>query len=108
MPWFLMHFDHHARYMEMNILHAATKRPVHPVFHKTNVMEYLPRNSTATGFFNYTWDGTRLHSNGGKGKTMEVPNGDYVLEIRVLKALGDKNNPAHWEVWMSPVISIQR
>jgi len=31
-----------------------------------------------------------------------------VLEIRVLKALGDKNNPAHWEVWMSPVISIQR
>lgn len=107
-PWFLLHFDHHASYMEMNILHAATKRPVHPVFHKTNVMEHLPRNSTATGFFNFSWDGTRIHSNGGKGKTMVVPNGDYILELRVLKALGDKNNPAHWEVWMSPVINIQR
>jgi minor extracellular serine protease Vpr len=108
MPYFLAHFDHHARYMEMNILHAATMQPVHPVFHKTNVEDYLPRNSTTTGFFAFAWDGTRIHSNGGKGKTKVVPNGDYVLQLRVLKALGDTNNPAHWETWNSPVITIAR
>ncbi|MCF4008440.1 Fn3-like domain-containing protein [Rheinheimera sp. UJ63] len=107
-PWFLLHFDHHARYMEMNILHAASMQPVHPVFHKTNVSDYLPRNSTTTGFYSFSWDGSRIHSNGGKGKTKEVPNGDYVIQIKVLKALGDKNNPAHWETWISPVITIAR
>ncbi|HSG52631.1 MAG TPA: S8 family serine peptidase [Rheinheimera sp.] len=108
MPYFLAHFDHHARYMEMNILHAANMQPVHPVFHKTNVEDYLPRNSTTTGFFSFAWDGTRIHSNGGKGKTKVVPNGDYVLQLRVLKALGDENNPDHWETWTSPVITIAR
>lgn len=108
MPYFLVHFEHHAQYMEMNILHAGNLTPVHPVFHKTNVEEYLPRNSTATGFFSFVWDGTRIHSNGGKGKTKLVENGSYVLELKVLKALGDKNNPAHWDTWLSPVISINR
>ena len=108
LPWFLIHFDHHARYMEMNILHADSMQPVHPVFHKTNVFDYLPRNSTAGGFFTFNWDGTRIHSNGGKGKTKVVPNGSYVLQLKVLKALGDANNPAHWESWTSPVITIAR
>lgn len=108
MPFFLVHFEHQAQYMEMNILHAGNMMPVHPVFHKTNVDDYLPRNSTATGFFNFAWDGTRIHSNGGKGKVKEVPNGSYVLELKVLKALGDRNNPAHWDTWTSPVITINR
>ncbi|WP_372627395.1 S8 family serine peptidase [Arsukibacterium sp.] len=108
LPWFLIHFEHHARFMEMNILHADSMQPVHPVFHKTNVFDYLPRNSSAGGFFTFSWDGTRIHSNGGKGKTKVVPNGDYVLQLRVLKALGDESNPAHWETWTSPVINIAR
>lgn len=37
-------------------------------------------------------DGTRSHSAGSKGKTKEVPDGTYVIEIRALKALGD---PGH-------------
>jgi minor extracellular serine protease Vpr len=108
MPYFLVHFEHHAQYMEMNILHAADMQPVHPVFHKTNVAEYLPRNSSTTGFFAFAWDGTRIHSNGGKGKTKDVPNGKYVLQLKVLKALGNRNNPAHWETWTSPVITLAR
>lgn len=108
-PAFLIHFDHHVQYMEMNILHAGSGQPVHPVFHKTNVFEYLARNSTSTGFFAFAWDGTRLHSNGVKwDKTKVVPNGDYVIEVKVLKALGDESNPDHWETWTSPAITIQR
>jgi minor extracellular serine protease Vpr len=73
------------------------------------VFEYLPRNSTSTGFFAFAWDGQRLHSNGRKfEKVKEVPNGDYIVEVRVLKALGDPGNPDHWENWTSPVITIER
>lgn len=108
-PSFLIHFDHQAQYMEMTIHHAANGRPVHPVFHKTNVFEYLPRNSTSTSFFAFAWDGTRMHSNGQKwDKTKVVPNGNYIITVRVLKALGNPGNPDHWETWTSPVITIQR
>ena len=113
-PYFLLHFAHQAQFMEMNILHAATRHPVHPVFHRTNVFQYLPRNATDTGFFAFDWDGTRIHSNmtRGRGNQNElfkvVPNGNYVITIRVLKALGNPNNPAHWETWTSPVITIAR
>ena len=113
-PFFLVHLDHQAQYMEMRILHAGNGRPVHPNFHTTNVFEYLPRNSTATGFFAFAWDGTRAHSQRTQGRGnagdlfMVVPDGDYVIELRVLKALGDRANPAHWEMWTSPVITIDR
>jgi minor extracellular serine protease Vpr len=108
-PSFLIHFAHQVPYMEMIIHHAHNGQPVNPVFYKTNVFEYLPRNSTSTAFFAFHWDGTRLHSKGQKwDKTKEVPNGDYIVEVRVLKALGDASNPDHWESWTSPVITIER
>lgn len=109
MPAILLHMDHQARALEMAIYDAASGQPVHPVFYKFVDTEFLPRNSTATGFFAYTWDGTRLHSNGQKWeKTKPVPDGDYIIQVRLLKALGDANNPAHWETWTSPVITIDR
>jgi minor extracellular serine protease Vpr len=109
LAYFLIHFDHQTQYMEMTIHHAANGQPVHPVFYKTNVMEFLPRNSTSTAFFAFAWDGTRMHSNGIKfDKVKEVPNGNYFINVRVLKALGDPGNPDHWETWTSPVITIAR
>lgn len=107
-PFFLAHFEHQAQAMEMEVLNAGSLTPVHPVFYKTNVDHFIPRNSTATGFFTFAWDGTRLHNNGGKGMTKVVPNGDYVLRLKVLKANGDASNPAHWEVWESPTITVKR
>lgn len=114
MPSFLVHFDHQARMLTMEVFDANTGEPVHPVFNKFVDTEFLPRNSTSTGFFAFTWDGTRIHSNmaNGKGNTNQlyktVPDGDYVVVVSVLKALGDPNNPAHWETWTSPVITIDR
>ena len=37
-----------------------------------------------------------------------VPDGMYVMRLSVLKALGDDSDPAHWETWTSPVITIDR
>ena len=109
-PFFLLHLDHHARTMEFTVLRAADRRPVHPVFSKTDVFEFFGRNSTPGGFFAFTWDGTRMHDN-GKGTPDHrkvVPNGQYVIVLKVLKPLGDKSNPAHWETWTSPTITIAR
>jgi hypothetical protein len=41
-------------------------------------------------------------------KEFVVPNGNYVLKLSVLKALGVDGNPADWETWTSPVITIAR
>jgi subtilisin family serine protease len=106
-PYFVIHFDHQVQ-RELEVRDAATGQPVHPVFHNAYEEDYLPRNSTATSFFAFPWDGTRLHSNGGKLKVKEVPDGQYVVVVKALKALGEASNPAHWETWTSPVVTIDR
>jgi subtilisin family serine protease len=109
-PYFAVHFDHFVRKLEFTVYRANDGKPVHPVFNKTDVFEYLGRNSTPGGIFAFTWDGTRMHDN-GKGTPDHrkvVPNGDYVIVMKALKPLGDKSNPAHWETWTSPTITIAR
>jgi subtilisin family serine protease len=111
---FLVHFDHHPEYLEANISNADTGELVHPVFYKAFVNQYLPRNSAQDDFFDLSWDGTRMHSSGSNGKgnnkqkMKTLPNGNYIVEFRLLKANGDKNDLSHWETWVSPVVSIER
>ena len=112
-PSILIHFAHQVQFLEMRILNAANGRPVHPNFHTTNEFTLLPRSSAGSGFFAFGWDGSRYHSEMARGNGPNelfkvVPNGNYVLEVRALKALGDPRNAAHWESWTSPVITIAR
>jgi subtilisin family serine protease len=104
-PYFLMHLDHHSRRIRLEAFDALTGKS----WHRVSDDEYLTRNSTPAGFFAFTWDGTTFT---GKGKNASqwytVPNGQYVVKVSVLKALGDENNPAHWETWTSPTITIAR
>jgi len=107
-PYILVHFDHQVQHLEMQIVDAVTGQPVHPVFNNFEDEDYLPRNSSATSFFAFAWDGTRLHSNGNHLMVKEVPDGQYRIVVKALKALGDPNNPAHWETWTSPVVTLDR
>ncbi|HZF78875.1 MAG TPA: S8 family serine peptidase, partial [Rubrivivax sp.] len=104
-PYFLVHLDQQSRRLRIEAFDAATGTSAHRVSDD----EYQPRNSTATGFFAFEWDGTTFS---GKGKNAKqqytVPNGQYVVKISVLKALGDESNPDHWETWTSPTITIAR
>jgi len=104
-PYFLMHLDHHSRRIRLEAFDAVTGR----AWHRVSDDEYVTRNSTPGGFFAFTWDGTTFT---GKGKNANqwrtVPNGQYVVRVSVLKALGDESNPAHWETWTSNVITIAR
>ncbi len=99
-PFLLTHFDHQSRRVRMEIFDANTGK----AWHRALELEYFGRNSSATGFFALPWDGTTVN---GK-KVNVVPNGQYVIVMKVFKALGDDSNPAHVETFTSPVITIAR
>ncbi len=107
LPFLVLHFDHQVERMEVEVRNAANGQKLHPVFSNAIEDEYMPRNTGAATFFSFAWDGTRQHNN-GNDKVKVVPDGQYTLTVKVLKALGDENNPAHWETWTSPVITLDR
>ncbi len=118
LPYLLVHFEHGARVYEVVILNAATNTPIHPKYSRADYAEYTPRNTSANGFFAIPWDGTRISKYakedvyGNKipvpAEFQAVPNGQYKLQIRVLKPTGKMSNPADWESWTSPIITIAR
>jgi hypothetical protein len=113
-PYILVHLEHQVAQLAVEIYDAVTGKPVHPVFNKWLDLEYVGRNSSSTGYFVFAWDGQRIHSNGYNGNgykkdlTKQVPNGTYILKLKALKALGDPDNPAHWETWTSPTVTLAR
>ncbi|GHC93618.1 hypothetical protein GCM10007079_43230 [Nocardiopsis terrae] len=104
-PYVIAHFDHHVTKLEMIVVDERTGRPVHPDRNVAVDVDYVNRSATSTAFFSYAWDGTVVDS---RDRVKAVRDGDYRLEARALKALGDPDNPDHWETWTSPVITIDR
>lgn len=111
-PFLLVHFDHQMELFRVEIIDAITGKLIHPIFNTAFYETFLPRNATPTGFFAFAWDGSRMHRDGPLGKTSmvfePVPNGQYQLMIKALKANGDPNNMDHWETWTSPIFTITR
>jgi hypothetical protein len=99
-PFFAIHLDHQSRRVRLEAFEAGSGKS----WFRISDDEYVGRNSTATGFFAFEWDGT---TTAGK-RSYTVPNGQYVVTVSVLKPLGDPANPAHWESWTSPTITIAR
>jgi minor extracellular serine protease Vpr len=108
-PILLYHLNHQVRKLTVQV-NKADGSPVHPVFNYATQLDYLPRNSVATSFFEFDWDGTRSQDNGGGNGDHRkvVPNGTYILKLSVLKALGNASNPADWETFSSPPITLAR
>lgn len=104
-PYFLMHLDHLSREIKLEAFDAVTGE----AWNKVSDDEYMTRSSTPGGFFAFTWDGVTFKGTADKPRSVTtVPNGQYVVKVSVLKALGESSNPAHWETWTSPVITIAR
>jgi minor extracellular serine protease Vpr len=104
LPNVVVHLEHQSRIFQMEVFDAVTGQSFHRVFRD----DFEVRNSTATGFFAIPWDGTTAIGAKNGLKVLTVPAGTYVLQLSVLKALGDETNPAHWETWTSPAFSITR
>jgi subtilisin family serine protease len=104
-PYFLMHLDHLSRRITLEAFDAASGKSMG----KVSDDEYVTRSSTPGGFFSFTWDGVTFRGKTGNPVLVkEVPNGQYTVKVSVLKALGDASNPAHWETWSSPTITVAR
>lgn len=99
-PFILVHLDHQVRRLRLEVFDANTGK----AWHRALDLEYVAHNSTATSFFALAWDGTTK----GGNKTYVVPDGQYVIKLSALKALGDDNSPAHWETWTSPMFVLDR
>jgi hypothetical protein len=100
-PNILLHLDHQCRRIRFTVVDAITGRNYQRMVPDE---QYVGRNSTSTGFFGWAWDGITLNGN----QTKAVPNGQYRVIVTVEKALGNDNDPASWETWTSPVITIAR
>ncbi|HWI65271.1 MAG TPA: S8 family serine peptidase, partial [Symbiobacteriaceae bacterium] len=100
-PYIAVHIDHQVRRLRVEVKEAVSGKSWHRAFADE---EYLGKNSTATAFWGFAFDGTTVNGN----KTNVVPDGQYVMVLSVLKPLGDENNPAHWETWTSPMFNIDR
>ncbi|MGQ0586864.1 MAG: S8 family serine peptidase [Gammaproteobacteria bacterium] len=98
--WVFVHLDHQVRRLRMEVFDANSGKAWHRAFDE----DYVGRNQTATGFFAIPFDGVTVNGN----KVNTLPDGQYVIRLSVLKALGDDTNPAHSESWTSPVITIDR
>lgn len=104
-PFFLVHLDHQSRRLTLEVVDAVTGKK----WHKISEDDYVGRNSTPGGFFALSWDGTTFKGKGtNPSQILTVPDGQYIVTMSVLKALGDKHDPAHTETWTSPVITIDR
>jgi subtilisin family serine protease len=99
-PYVLVHLAHPVKLLGIEVFDAVTGKAWHRVMQE----KYIGRNNSDGDFYAIPWDGTTTH---GK-KVMTVPNGRYVIKASVLKALGDESNPAHWEYWTSPVVTLAR
>ncbi|WP_153396621.1 S8 family serine peptidase [Ornithinicoccus halotolerans] len=110
-PTALVHLVHPAQRATFRVYHATedgTKgRPVHKVFSVAMAEQFLGRSGGPNAFTAWAWDGTRSH-NHGNDKRKQVPDGDYVLELTVVNALGDAGNPEHVETWTSSSFTIDR
>ena len=98
-PYFAMRLQHQARSLFMDVYDLTGKN-----WHRAIREEYLVRDTGTENFSLFFWDGT---TTAGK-KTYTLPDGQYIVRLSLLKALGDTTNPAHWERWTSPVITIDR
>jgi minor extracellular serine protease Vpr len=101
-PFVLLHLNHQVANLTMEVIDVTTGRSLNFADNE----DFIGRNSSATSFFAFPWDGTTTRRAGGRVRT--VPNGTYRIELSILKALGDPTNPAHFERWTSPNIVIAR
>jgi minor extracellular serine protease Vpr len=97
-PYLLIHLDHQVERLFLEVFDVTNGESRGLALAE----KFVPRSSGASTFFALPWDGTTAWG------TRELPNGTYQIRVSVLKALGDRENPAHWQSWMSPSITLAR
>ncbi|HEY3545469.1 MAG TPA: S8 family serine peptidase [Propionicimonas sp.] len=107
-PHLLFHFDYPVSNAVFNVYKAtANGRKGAEVFPGHKTFLELGEFGRDDGFLDLTFDG-KIPFSSTTSAGLTVPDGDYVLELRVLKALGKKGTSSHWETYVTPAFTIQR
>lgn len=101
-PNIIAHFDHQSRLVRLQAQKVGDSKPLGKI---EPDLDYFGRNSSSTSIFDFVWDGMIVKRD---GTIFAAPNGDYQLILSVLKALGDRDNPADWETFTTPTFTITR
>lgn len=102
-PYIAYYFGYPVERLEIDaykVNGGGKAKPVNPSVGLIDEGDHLGRSAAPEV---YGWDGSYALKN-QKSKT--VKNGEYLLEMRVLKPLGDPDNPDHWETFTSPQFTI--
>ncbi|MEU2235314.1 S8 family peptidase [Streptomyces vietnamensis] len=97
-PYVLAHLDHPARQLRIDVFQADNGRN----WGRAVDLQYLARDATQDAFYYFPFNGETRRGN----TPITVPNGQYVLRLTVLKALGTA--PADTETFTTPVLTIAR
>jgi subtilisin family serine protease len=100
-PYVLAHLEHQSNRLTVSVVDSNTGRTLGTTFDD----EFVVRNESSAGFFSFPFDGIVIRD--GSDPAV-VPNGQYFLVAKVVKALGNPENPAHVETWTSPMLTVAR
>ncbi len=107
-PHVLFHFDYPVSNAYFNVYQASsTGGKGAPVF--SGYQTFLELGQWGRDdFYQYQAFDGKIPFSGSTSSGLTVPNGDYVIELKVLKALGSASRSSHWESWVSPAFTIDR
>ena len=97
-PYVVFHLEIGARRIKLDVYDSVKGKP----YGNIADVDYVSQATTPSETYRLTWNGTTVLNK----SAYTGPNGTYVLKLSVLKALGDPNNPADWETWTSPVVTL--
>ncbi len=105
-PVLLFHLEYPVSALKVRVRPANAARTTvnGPVW---TVHKFGPLGRDAS-FLALSWDGTYPTSQGKRVKVLTAPDGRYILELTVTKALGSERNPNHVETFTTPAFSIDR
>ncbi|QOR72300.1 S8 family serine peptidase [Ruania alkalisoli] len=111
-PTFLVHLEHPAQSLEMTVYAAVDGERGAAIGPTATFLasEYVGRSGGAEAFTPYTWDGVlaSVYRAGRHNTEWSVPDGDYIIGLTVVNALGDPENPDHVESADTAVFTIDR
>lgn len=107
-PYLLFHLDYPVSNAVFNVYKATPDgRKGAEVFPGHKTFFELGKYGRDDAYLALTFDG-KIPFDDSTQAGLTVPDGDYVLEIRVLKALGKESASSHWETFVTPAFTLDR
>lgn len=104
-PYALFHLEYPVQEMELWVYKAKADGTKGAALSPQAVFS-AGNSGRDNSYSGLAWDGTYTVKKGKKSTVANAPAGAYILEVRVLKALGNKKDKSHWESFSTDAFTI--